>query len=428
VIEQVLAMTIGMADTMMVASVGEAAVSGISLVDTINQLLISIFSALATGGAVVASQYLGAGDRKEACSAAKQLVYSIAALSAGVMLLSIAGRTHILRLIFGQIEPVVMENAKVYFLLSALSYPFLGIFNAGAALYRAMGNSRASMLVSVLMNLVNISGNAIFIFGFGLGVRGAALATLVSRVLGAVIMLVLIRHPSNPVYVEQLLHFEFRGNLVKNILYIGIPNGLENGLFQAGKILVQSLVATFGTAAIAANAVANNMAGMQVIPGNAMGLALITVVGQCVGAEDYEAAKRYTLKLMKVAYLTMGAWSLLLTFLSPAVARVYHLSPEVTEIAIQLMMLHGICGIVFWPSSFALPNALRAASDVRFTMASSIFSVIVFRLGLSYLLGLGVGLGVQGVWLAMVCDWIFRSLLFVTRFFSGKWRGKRKLA
>lgn len=426
VIEQVLAMTIGMADTMMVASVGESAVSGISLVDTINMLLINIFSALATGGAVVSSQYLGAGDRRNACSAAKQLVYAIIALSGGIMLLSIFGRGPVLRVIFGQIEPLVMENAQIYFLLSAISYPFLGIFNAGAALYRAMGNSRVPMLVSVLMNLLNISGNAVFIFGLGLGVRGAALATLISRILGAVIMLALMRHTSNPIHIENLLHFELNWGMVKSILYIGVPNGLETGLFQAGKLMVQSLIATLGTAAIAANAIANNIAGIQVIPGNAIGLALITVVGQCVGAKDYEAAKRYTLRLMAVAYLTMGAWDLLIVFCSPAIAGFYNLSPEVTEVATQLMIIHGVCGIVFWPASFALPNALRAASDVRFTMAVAVFSVIAFRVTLSYLL-VWLGWGVQGVWIAMVCDWVFRVIMFVTRFFNGKWRGKQRI-
>ena len=426
IIEQVLAMTIGMADTMMVASVGEAAVSGISLVDTINILLINIFSALATGGAVVSSQYLGAGDQEKACSAAKQLVYAITALSSGIMLLSIFGRGPVLRLVFGQIEPLVMKNAQIYFLVSAISYPFLGLFNAGTALYRAMGNSRVPMYVSVLMNLINICGNAVFIFGVGLGVLGAALATLLSRMLGAGIMLVLIKHRTNPIHIESLLHFELSWKMVGSILYIGIPNGLESGLFQAGKLMVQSLVATLGTAAIAANAVANNIAGIQVIPGNAIGLALITVVGQCVGAQDYEAAKRYTLKLLAVAYLTMGSWSLLIVFCSPAIAGFYHLSPEVTGLAIQLMVLHGICAIFFWISSFALPNALRAASDVRFTMGISIFSVIAFRLSLSYLL-VWQGLGVQGVWIAMVCDWIFRSAMFITRFLSGRWRGKQRI-
>lgn len=426
IIEQVLAMTIGMADTMMVASVGEAAVSGISLVDTINMLLINVFSALATGGAVVSSQYLGAGNEEKACSAAKQLVYAITALSSGIMLLSIFGREPVLRTVFGQIEPAVMENAQVYFLLSAISYPFLGIFNAGTALYRAMGNSRAPMCVSVLMNLVNVCGNAAFIFGFGLGVRGAALATLLSRILGAGIMLVLMKHRSNPIHIERLLHFELNWKMVGSILYIGIPNGLESGLFQAGKLMVQSLVATLGTAAIAANAIANNIAGIEVIPGNAIGLALITVVGQCVGAQDYEAAKRYTLRLIAAAYITMGSWDLLIVFCSPAIAGFYRLSPEVTEVAIQLMMIHGICGIFFWITSFALPNALRAASDVRFTMAVSIFSVVAFRLSLSYLL-VWRGWGVQGVWIAMVCDWIFRSALFIIRFFSGRWRGRQRI-
>lgn len=421
VIEQVLAVTIGMADTMMVASVGEAAVSGISLVDSINILLINVFSALATGGAVVASQYLGRREEKNARIAAKQLVYATLALSAGIMILSLVTRNGLLRLIFGQISDDVMQNAQIYFLLSALSYPFLAVYNSGAALFRSMGNSKVSMYTSALMNLVNVVGNAILIFGAHMGVAGAATATLVSRILGAVIMMLLLRNRELPIYIERMFHPEIHMGMIKNILRIGVPNGLENGMFQVGKILVQGLIATFGTAAIAANAVANNLACMAIIPGSAIGLAMITVVGQCVGANDFEQAKRYTLKLTGLTYVCMAALNLLILLSSSFLIGIYQLSPDTSRMAIELIVFHCFACAAIWPAAFTIPNGLRAANDVRFTMLTSIFSMWIFRIGFSYILGQWLNMGVLGVWVAMSIDWVFRAILFVVRLCRGKW-------
>ena len=421
VIEQVLAVTIGMADTMMVASVGEAAVSGISLVDSINILLINVFSALATGGAVVASQYLGRREENNARIAAKQLVYATLALSAGIMILSLVTRNGLLRLIFGQISDDVMQNAQIYFLLSALSYPFLAVYNSGAALFRSMGNSKISMYTSALMNLVNVVGNAILIFGAHMGVAGAATATLVSRILGAVIMMLLLRNRELPIYIERMFHPEIHMGMIKNILRIGVPNGLENGMFQVGKILVQGLIATFGTAAIAANAVANNLACMSIIPGSAIGLAMITVVGQCVGANDFEQAKRYTVRLTGLTYLCMAALNLLILISSTFLIGIYQLSPETSRMAIELIVFHCFACAVIWPAAFTIPNGLRAANDVRFTMLTSIFSMWIFRIGFSYILGQWLNMGVLGVWVAMSIDWVFRAILFVVRLYRGKW-------
>lgn len=421
VIEQVLAVTIGMADTMMVASVGEAAVSGISLVDSINILLINVFSALATGGAVVASQYLGRREENNARIAAKQLVYATLALSAGIMILSLVTRNGLLRLIFGQISDDVMQNAQIYFLLSALSYPFLAVYNSGAALFRSMGNSKISMYTSALMNLVNVAGNAILIFGAHMGVAGAATATLVSRILGAVIMMLLLRNRELPIYIEKMFHPEIHMGMIKNILRIGVPNGLENGMFQVGKILVQGLIATFGTAAIAANAVANNLACMAIIPGSAIGLAMITVVGQCVGANDFEQAKRYTVRLTGLTYLCMAALNLLILISSTFLIGIYQLSPETSRMAIELIVFHCFACAVIWPAAFTIPNGLRAANDVRFTMLTSIFSMWIFRIGFSYILGQWLNMGVLGVWVAMSIDWVFRAILFVVRLYRGKW-------
>ncbi|MCC2257965.1 MATE family efflux transporter [Intestinimonas aquisgranensis] len=422
VIEQFLAMTIGMADTIMVTSVGEHAVSGVSLVDNISTLLINVFSALATGGAVVAAQYLGSRDEENACSAAKQLFYAIGALSAATMAVCLLFREPILRLVFGQLEDNVMEAAMTYFLLTAISYPLLAIYNAGAALFRAMGNSKVSMLASLLMNIVNIGLNAILIYGADIGVAGAGFGTLFSRLAGAVLMTWLICQHGHRIHIDHLLHFEFRGQLVKKILRIGVPNGLENGMFQIGKLLVLGLVTPLGTSATAANAIANSVAGVVNVPGNAISLSLITVVGQCMGAGDSKQAVRYTRKLMTIVYLAMGSLSVLLFFFATPVVGLFGLTPGAAVMAIQVLRWCAVFDLIFWPMSFSLPNALRASGDAKFTMIVSMCSMWIFRIGFSYLLVPQIGL--LGVWVAMFIDWIVRAVVFLIRFLSGRWKTK----
>ena len=415
-------MTIGMADTIMVTSVGEHAVSGVSLVDNISTLLINVFSALATGGAVVAAQYLGSRDEENACSAAKQLFYAIGALSAATMAVCLLFREPILRLVFGQLEDNVMEAAMTYFLLTAISYPLLAIYNAGAALFRAMGNSKVSMLASLLMNIVNIGLNAILIYGADIGVAGAGFGTLFSRLAGAVLMTWLICQHGHRIHIDHLLHFEFRGQLVKKILRIGVPNGLENGMFQIGKLLVLGLVTPLGTSATAANAIANSVAGVVNVPGNAISLSLITVVGQCMGAGDSKQAVRYTRKLMTIVYLSMGTLSVLLFFFAAPVVGLFGLTPGAAVMAIQVLRWCAVFDLIFWPMSFSLPNALRASGDAKFTMIVSMCSMWIFRIGFSYLLVPQIGL--LGVWVAMFIDWIVRAVVFLIRFLSGRWKTK----
>lgn len=422
IIEQILGVTIGIADSVMVASVGEAAVSGISLVDTINILLINIFSALASGGAVVAAQYLGRRDTENANIAAGQLLMTTTMMSLGIMLICLIGSSGALRLIFGTIEPEVMSSAKTYFWISAISYPFLAVYNGGAALFRSMRNSKISMLTSVVMNIINVVGNAVFIFVFHMGVLGAGLATLIARAAGAVAMVWMLRNDRNPIYVRSWKLFKVRMSMIRNILRIGVPNGMENGMFQIGKILVSSLIASFGTAAIAANAVANSLVCLEYIPGSAMGLAMITVIGQCIGAKEYDQAKKYTYQLMGMTMIGMAALSIIIALLVKPLVGIYNLSPEAMNTAKQLIVLHSICCMLFWPQSFTLPNALRAANDAKYTMIISIISMWTFRIGLSYLLGRYFGMGVVGVWTAMIVDWVFRGTVFVIRFLSGKWR------
>ena len=303
VIEQLLAVLVGMADSIMIASVGEAAVSGVSLVDQIMVLLINVFAALATGGAVVAGQYLGQKNQKEACKSATQLIWFITLCSVVITLLVYAGKYFILHGIFGKIEADVMGHANTYLMIVTASIPFMALYNGGAAIFRAMGNSKVSMQVSIIMNIINVGGNAILIYGFHRGTEGVAIPTLVSRMVAAVIIIALLCNPKQLLHIERTFRYKFNWQMVKKILSIGVPNGLENSMFQLGKILVLSLVSTFGTYAIAANAVGNAIALFQILPGMAISLAVTTVIARCVGAGDYEQVKYYNRKLMVITYV-----------------------------------------------------------------------------------------------------------------------------
>ncbi|MDF2950941.1 MAG: family efflux transporter [Anaerocolumna sp.] len=424
IIEQVLAVSVGMADVIMVSRVGEAAVSGVSIVDTLNILLINIFSALATGGAVVAAQYLGQKDEKKASTAGGQLLLSSGFIAFIITLISLMGNKIILRQIYGSVDATVMENASLYFYITALSFPFLAAYNSGAALFRAMGNSKISMIVSLIMNLINVVGNAIMIFGFHAGVEGVAIPTLISRAVAAVIILILIHNKELPIHINNLLHIGFHWTMIKRILRIGIPNSLENSMFQIGKILVQGLIASYGIAAISANAISNNIASIGNIPGAAIALAMITVVGQCIGANDYEQAKHYTKKLMRLSYIIMFFLNISIILLAKPMIALYGLSEITSTTALRIITYHSIASVLFWPISFTLPSALRASNDVKYTMVTAIASMWLCRIGFSYVFGTVLGLGVTGVWLAMFADWIFRGISFTWRFYSGKWKLK----
>ena len=432
VIEQLLLMTVGMADTMMVTTAGEAVVSGVSLVDNINILIINIFSALSTGGAVVVAQYLGRREPENARSAAKQLLYVALLVSLTLMAAALVFRAHILRLLFGDISQEVMDAALVYFLLTAAAYPFIAVYNAGAALFRAMGNSKVSMLNSLVVNLINIAVNAVLIYGFHMGAAGAGIGTLTSRIAAAAIIGAMITRPTLQVYVEDLLHPRLQRQMVRAILGIGVPAGIENGMFQIGKLLVLRLVTSFDVgvdllvrgSAVAANAIGGSIASFINVPGQAVGLSMVTVVGQCMGAGDHGQAVGNAKKLMKVCYLAMGASCLGLYLAAPALVPLFNLTPATAAMAVQVLRLCAVFTAVFWPMSFTLPNALRAAGDARYTMVVSLLSMWICRIGMSYLLGSswGLGLGLLGVWLAMFADWIVRSAVFLVRFLRGRWK------
>ncbi|MFR4251621.1 MAG: MATE family efflux transporter [Christensenellales bacterium] len=421
IIEQLLTVTVGMMDTVMIASVGESAVSAVSLVDSIMILIIQIFAAIATGGAVVAGQFLGAKDEDCACQSANQLVLFISVLSVAVMGLVYLLRGFILHQVFGKITAEVMAHSSTYLDIVSLSIPFIALYNGGAALFRTMGNSRVSMYTSLLMNGINITGNAIMIYGLHMGVAGAAIPTLVSRIVAAVVMIVLLLNPKQLVHLKRPFSLKFDATLIKRILYIGVPNGLENSMFQLGKILLLSLVSGFGTAAIAANAVSNTLATFMTLPGMAIGFAIITVVSRCIGAGDYKQARYYTRKLIKITYLALLLTNALIILGLPAVLSLYHLSDITASMTTQIIFSYAAAAIVIWAPAFSLPNTLRAANDVKFSMVVSILSMWIFRIGFSFLLAKNMGLGVFGVWISMYIDWLVRSILFVLRYKGVSW-------
>ena len=421
-VEQLLEVTVGMADTMMVSRCGEAAISGVSLVDMINQLIIVLFAALATGGAVVVSQYLGAKEQEKANASAGQLILLSAILGTVVAAVCILFARPMISACYGSIDADVMRYAETYFLLSALSYPFIGLYNAGAALFRAQGNSKVSMMSSLVMNVVNIGGNAVLIYGFRMGVMGAALASLVSRAIACFAVLYLLQRPACPLRVDGLQALAPQGRLIRQILRVGIPAGIENGMFQIGKLSVSSLTSTLGTAAIAANAVANTTTTFLNIPANAVGMAALTVVGQCLGAGEKDQAVYYSRRLMLFAYC--GAWFMNISaflFANKFALGLFNLSPEAYAMALEVMVWFNIISLFIWPSSFTLPNILRAAGDARFTMTVSIVSMWAFRVGFCYLCVLAFHGGLLSIWMGMFLDWVFRSLCFFVRFARGRW-------
>ena len=405
-----------MADSIMVANVGEAAVSGVSLVDQIMVLLINIFAALATGGAVVAGQYLGQKNKEQACKSTTQLMWSMGFISLVITAFVYACKYWILHGVFGQIEADVMHHADVYLLIVTASIPFIALYNGGAAVFRAMGNSKVSMNTSLIMNLVNIVGNAILIYGFHMEIAGAAIPTLISRIVAAVVIVVRLGNQDLQIHIDRPFKLKFDWRMIKKILRIGIPNSLENSMFQLGKILVLTIVTAFGTRAITANAVSNTIAMFQILPGMAICQAILTVSSQCVGANDYKQLDFYIKRLMKTIYVFVVAINVVVVAILPLILKAYNLSSETTEIAKQIIWYHAICTCTIWPLSFALPNLLRAANDVMFTMIVAILSMWIFRIGASVVIAKWLGLGVLGVWIAMTIDWFVRAIIFVIRY------------
>ena len=426
ILEQLLNLGIGAADMIMVSSLGEYAVSAVNIIDNINNLLIIAFTALCTGGAVVVSQYIGRRDHNNSSLAAKQLVYSVMLIAFLVMGFTILFRRPLIRVIYGNIEADVMSASAVYLLFIGMSYPFLALNSANSALFRAMGNSRIPMLIGILANVVNITGNFVFIFSLNMGVMGAALATFLCRVAAAAISTTLLyRNKSSPISLSGLFNIHINPSMIKNILNVGVPSGVESSMFMVGRLMTQRIFTVFGTAAMAANAVASLINSLSFMPGMAFGMAMLTITGQCIGAGDYTEAKKQVFKIMKLAYITLIILSaFILIFIKPLVS-LFNLGPEAGQMAILYLRVHCVTMALGWALSFCLPNALRAAGDARYVMISAVISVWTVRVILAYLLTFTFGIGPLAVWLAMGADFFVRGGLFYRRWRSGKWQNKR---
>ncbi|MBD5520205.1 MAG: MATE family efflux transporter [Lachnospiraceae bacterium] len=421
-LEQLLVMLVGIADTLVVSYAGEAAVSGVSLVNQFNTIFIYLFTALASGGAVVISQYIGRKDSESAGRSASQLLMFGTVFSLLIAVVVLVGNKWMLRMLFGKVEDSVMEACLTYLKISAYSYPALAIYNSGAAVYRSLGKTNVTMYVSVLSNIINVVGNVIGVFVLHARVAGVAWPSLIARTFSAVVITVLcFRKKNDVVYITDWI-FKWDSGCLKRILNVAIPNGVENGIFQLVKVALSSIVALFGTYQIAANGVAQSIWSLAALAGVAMGPAFITVIGQCMGNRDTEAADYYFTKLSKITLLLSSGWNLLILIFTPLFLRFYALEPQTKRLVIWLVLIHNIFNAVAFPFSGALSNGLRAAGDVKFTMYVSVISTIAGRLFLSYLLGIVFDMGVIGIAIAMVCDWVIRAVIFIWRQKSGKWK------
>lgn len=421
IIEQMLNSLMGMVDTLMVSRVGAEAISAVSLVDSINNLVLQVFAAMAAGAAIICSQYLGRKDEKGCNDAAKQIVLTVVVISSVIMIIGVGFRKPLLHLIFGSVEEAVMTNAQMYFLITALSYPFIALFQAGAAFYRACGNSKFTMKTALIVNVANIVGNTLFIFVLQMGAAGAAVSTLISRALCAFVVFYALRKPGYAIQLKNYFSIRPDLNLIVKILAIGVPSGIENGMFQFGKLAIQSTVSSLGTAAIAAQAMTiifENVNGMAAV---GIGIGLMTVVGQSIGAGRQEEAKYYIVKLAGYAEVAMIISCILVYIAARPVTVLAGMSEESTALCMQMILAITIVKPLLWVPSFTPPNGLRAAGDVRFSMITATLTMWLCRVALSIFLMRVVKTGPIGVWYGMFADWGVRGVIFTIRFVRGKW-------
>lgn len=419
VIEQGLEYLVGFADSLMVAKVGEAAVSGVSLVDFVMALLISIFTALATGGGAITGQYLGSKKDNEANQSALQMMKVTFYLSIVITLIIFVFKNSILHLLFGSISSDVYHHAMTYLNVVVLSIPFLAIYNGGAAIFRTMNNSKLPMQIMLAMNIVNVIGNALCVFILKMGVEGIAIPTLVSRVGAA--LLILYFSKKTTIHLSQLMNIKINRNMIEKILNIGIPFGIENSMFYLGRLIVLSIVSLFGTASIAANSVGGTLVMFQVLPGTAINLGLTSIISRCIGANDYDQAKYYTKKINRWMHISFIISTVIILLLMPLIMSFYNLSSRATSYVWQIIILHGIMMTLIWPYGYMLPVIFRSSGDAKFPMIVSIISMVICRILFSYILAVIFNMGMMGTWYAMFLDWIVKAIIYTYHYIKGKW-------
>ncbi len=423
VADTALSVAVGIADTVMVAQAGEAAVSGVSCVNTIQNLLIQVIMAFCTGGSVVACQLLGMGEKTRARESCKQLLNISLVVSSVTALLLLVFRNETISFIYGSIEEDVFTSAIDYAIPILISMPFYAVMSACNAISRSMGRSKITMNVSIIVNVINVIGNAVFLFQYNMGALGVAIASCVSRIVGAVIMFIVVTDKSKELYIPSPLKFSFNKEISKMILSQAIPTGTEKCLFHVGKILIASTIASFGTASIAAYAVFGNIEILVDIPGNAIALASITIIGQCCGAHLYDEAMYYARKLIRISTLSMFILGAVSFTLTPQIVSLYSLSPEATEIAVLTIRIDCVCRLI-WSLAFVTPNILHAAGDVRLVMITAILDMWICRVLVAHILGVYFHLGLLGTQIGMWLDWVVRVAIFYPRLLSGKWKSK----
>lgn len=419
--EQLLVLLVGIIDTFMISSAGEAAVSGVSLVNNFSAIFIYLFTALSSGGAVVVSQYIGSRQDAESKESAGQLLTVSTLFSILIMVLVLIGGRGMLSMLFGRVEKDVMDACITYLWISALSYPALAVYNAGAAVYRSMGNTSVTMVISIISNIINVAGNAIGVYALHAGVAGVAWPTFFARLFSAIAITLLACGKNLPVRYELRYIFKWNGSLQKKILRVAVPNGLEGAIFQFVKVALSSIVALFGTYQIAANGVAQSIWSLAALTGVAMGPVFVTVIGQCMGAGKIEEAERYFYKLLKISIIFAVVWNIFILALTPLLLRFYNLERETKILVFELVVIHNFfCAFV---SPFTcLGNGLRAAGDITFTVIVSIATTILVRLVFSYIFGLWLSMGVIGIAWAMCLNWVASAVCYFIRLRSGKWK------
>lgn len=425
IFEQFLSIAVGMADSLMVATVSEAAISAVSLVDNMNYLMIQIFSALAIGGAVVAGQYIGKGDRAQACNAGQHMVLFQTAVSLLITAVLAIFRKNIISTAFGQIAPDVLEATTIYYRIVVFSIPGIALYNSGAALYRTMGKTSVTFKVSLLMNVINVVGNAFLLFVARIGVAGVAIPTLVSRWVAAFMILFLASNQENQIFLPSIFSFRLDSHLLKDVLSIGVPGAVENGMFHSGRVFLVSLISGFGTAHIAANAIGGTFCNFQIFVGQAYGFVITTIISQCIGKGNFEQARYYLRKLIKGSYLAVSTINVIILILLPLFLAIYNISLETRAYAQTIVTMHGIACITLWSLSFNMPAFLRATGDARFTMFIGVCTMWFIRVFFTYIIACHMGYGVIGVWFVQCfMDYAARGLLFTLRYKSGKWTTK----
>jgi len=412
---------ISMLNTAMISSSGTAAVAAVSMVDSLNVIMLNIFIGIATGGTVIVAQYYGAGKAESVTKAAGNAVAAVI-FSAVIISIVLTGfHDSVLTLLFKSAEPDVFANAKIYLIGSALSYPFVSVIDAISGVLRGIGNSKSYFWLSLIKNGSNLLFNIIFLKIFNFGIIGLILSIILSRFLGMCCAFIYIRLLNRQIvlHFRDLLKIDCK--MLRRIMFIGIPSAGEQVFFNAGKLITQSFIVTMGTGALAINAICNSLMVLMETGGLGLSLAIVTVVGISLGHGDYKSAKKYVRVFLILGSISVALTCLImLPLLSPLIG---FFSPE-PQLLPEIMRICYICSVttpLFWCLSFVSPAALRAAGDGRFVLVSSLISMWTLRVVLGYVLGIVFKLGILGVWLAMFIEWVLRGLMYNIRLMGKKW-------